>query len=230
MSLQNVLVGALPDLEVQPVASKPHEQAKAKRQTRPRVEWSAKRIAAYIGISPSSLSKYLKQHEELRRILGRDGSKPRGDYGTTKEQVEAAAAFVLALPIWSWSLEHPACVRCKRTDSRHRGKGVCVRCHGLEAWSERGGGHVPYPGAWDTQRGHERCVVCHRNEKPHKCQGKCNACYRWWHVNGLDDRAKSEQRRLCAARRKVLRATRGGRRGVAVPALDGRRKNGEVTT
>lgn len=231
MSLQSVIVGALPDLDVQPVASKPREQAKAKRQTRPRVEWSAKRIAAHIGISPSTLTKYLREHEELRRILGRDGSKRRGDYKTTRAQVEAATEFVLSLPIWSWSMKHPACVRCGKTDARHSARGLCVRCHGLDQWERKGGSHWAYPDAWDKRGGAERCVVCHRSDKPHKGGGMCAACRWWWRSNDLETRTKKEQRRLCAARRKVLRATNGGRRGVCVRELRRRQtKSGEVTT
>ena len=67
-----------------------------------------------------------------------------------------------------WSREYECCVVCGKTDSRHTGKGLCVRCYNRIWYRE-------HKGKWS--RGYERCIVCGRNDIPHKAFGLCVRCY-----------------------------------------------------
>lgn len=56
--------------------------------------------------------------------------------GEQKRVWRSTAAAVLAVglhripppPAKRWARHHDACIRCHRTDSRHRGRGLCQRC------------------------------------------------------------------------------------------------------
>lgn len=208
MSLQGILDGALPSLDVKA------EQATAskKRGTGPRKRWTMAAIARRIGVSKGHICTVLRDDETFRALLRWDEAHRHRDH-LTDEEIDEAGRYLFSRPYWQWSRHgHTECVECHRSDSPHVGRGVCARCSRAR---RKGWVPVPYPDAWDRTRGHEACLVCLSDERPHYQGGLCEPCWQWDRRQGWRSLPATTRSAKAAKRRKFLRKT--GR-------LQGRRK------
>lgn len=204
MSLQSIIVGALPEYELAKLVAKPEPvEVKQHRNARPgpRKVWTTKAMAKRLGVSESTLCRWLQESEELRELLRWHEVHRRRDH-LTADDIEAARVWMRQRPFWRWSRHSDVCVVCERDDHPHRGKGVCRLC---ASNARKGHRRKPHPDAWDQKRGLDACRVCHSSERPHESSGCCSPCWQWVYRIKLDTMTKTAAAKLCATRRAYLR-------------------------
>lgn len=73
-----------------------------------------------------------------------------------------------------WSFEHSTCVVCAKTDSPHKGRGLCTSCWQKERRTKVNSGLI-VKARW--AKDFDRCIECDKSDSEHKRQGQCSRCY-----------------------------------------------------